>query len=893
MVAPTTALIAAQEFVPLFEALTDHPPYQWQQRLFDLLLLGEIPADIGLPTGSGKTSIMAVWLVALAAGAPVPRRLVWVVDRRVVVDQATKEADEIWSRLAASSGEGLESMRRALAGLTLDRENSDDLVAISTLRGEREDNREWSRDPARPAIIVGTVDMIGSRLLFSGYGDGRSRRASHAGLLGHDALLVNDEAHLTPAFASLLGKLADIFRNSEHDDPLRDRRLRIMRLSATHQAGHKCWPQSLHEDQEQSAFRKIFEAPKHLEIVSARKLLELATAPGPARTLIFVRQPEQVREIAAALKRAVGNDSRIICLTGTMRGFERDRLVLHRVFKEFEERRKPDESCWLVATSAAEVGIDISSDRLITDLETADHLIQRFGRLNRFAETEGQAYLLVSDAELKDAEQKDDKQKYPRKCKTLAYFRDLLAIANDISTARLFASPPPPDACSETPLEAQLHKWLVDVWSQTTLAAHPARPAVEPWLHGKQDNYPETYVAWREEVSDLTKDGIDSDDLEVLLRKYPVLAHERLREPTYQLQEKLAQLARKDPGARVLCQKPDGSVAVLTLENIADKRQAGQLAYCQVILAPGCGSLKQGMFSPECQDAKDSNAALLDYDLSVCELDKASGEVRYNGKRACYRATQAEDGKWWLQRLGNVATDKRVPPVALNDLKPATLRQFADEAGWRLLLPPLQAGAVEGEDEANTAVLLYFKQIARKMTRSGVVSLEEHLKAVAAKAAEVGEKLGLEDDIRRALVVAGQLHDLGKQERIWQRAARNPDNAPALAKSALPMRPQVLGGFRHELASLRYAERQLDSESAEIRDLALHLIAAHHGHARPCFEKKAYDRAHRKESERLALEAAQRFGRLQRRYGAWGLAYLEAVFKSADALASADSEEYA
>ena len=49
-------------------------------------------------------------------------------------------------------------------------------LAISTLRGEFADNGAWRRDPSRPAIIVGTVDMIGSRLLFSGYGCGfRSR----------------------------------------------------------------------------------------------------------------------------------------------------------------------------------------------------------------------------------------------------------------------------------------------------------------------------------------------------------------------------------------------------------------------------------------------------------------------------------------------------------------------------------------------------------------------------------------------------------------------------------------------------------------------------------------------------------------------------------------------
>ncbi len=83
-------------------------------------------------------------------------------------------------------------------------------LAVSTLRGELADNEEWELDPSRPAVIVGTVDMVGSRLLFSGYGDGRRSRAHHAGLLGFDCLFVHDEAHLTPAFSDLLRQVRDL-----------------------------------------------------------------------------------------------------------------------------------------------------------------------------------------------------------------------------------------------------------------------------------------------------------------------------------------------------------------------------------------------------------------------------------------------------------------------------------------------------------------------------------------------------------------------------------------------------------------------------------------------------------------------------------------------------------
>src|SRR5437870_6177339 len=47
----------------------------------------------------GKTAAIALWLGALTAGVKLPRRLVYVVDRRTVVDQASDEADMLASRL--------------------------------------------------------------------------------------------------------------------------------------------------------------------------------------------------------------------------------------------------------------------------------------------------------------------------------------------------------------------------------------------------------------------------------------------------------------------------------------------------------------------------------------------------------------------------------------------------------------------------------------------------------------------------------------------------------------------------------------------------------------------------------------------------------------------------
>ena len=69
------------------------------------------------------------------------------------------------------------------------------------------------------------------------------------------------------------------------------------------------------------------------------------------------------------------------------------------------------------------------------------------------------------------------------------------------------------------------------------------------------------------------------------------------------------------------------------------------------------------------------------------------------------------------------------------------------------------------------------------------------------------------------------------------------------------------------------------------RDLILHLIAAHHGWARPHFEPEQWDIADgvtEEQNSAVAAETMRQFGRLQRRFGHWGLAWLEALVRAAD-----------
>ncbi len=216
-------MAASREMNKHYRALTGYPPFRWQRQLWVEMVAGKLPDAIDIPTGLGKTAIIPLWLLAISVQSPrltLPRRLIYVVNRRTVVDQATDIAERIREKLPA-----VPQVHWALGKLSADPANP---LAISTLRGEHQDNKEWQTDPARPAIIVGTVDMIGSKLMFAGYQSSSRMRPFMAGLIGQDALLIHDEAHLTPAFGHLIRQVMQTQQKQGNPRPLR-----MIELSAT------------------------------------------------------------------------------------------------------------------------------------------------------------------------------------------------------------------------------------------------------------------------------------------------------------------------------------------------------------------------------------------------------------------------------------------------------------------------------------------------------------------------------------------------------------------------------------------------------------------------------------------------------------------------------------
>lgn len=183
------------------------------------------------------------------------------------------------------------------------------------------------------------------------------------------------------------------------------------------------------------------------------------------------------------------------------------------------------------------------------------------------------------------------------------------------------------------------------------------------------------------------------------------------------------------------------------------------------------------------------------------------------------------------------------------------------------------------------------------------VSWGNHTCDVVQRATEIVDALELPEELKQAVILAAKFHDLGKKRELWQRSIGNPNPTDWHAKPGKPekgsrWRPRSLSPYRHEFGSLldlldteQEHHRRLEELPEEMRDVVLHLVAAHHGYARPHFPAECTidPNHHQQFSDEVAIESIRRFARLQRRYGRWGLACLESLLRAADWAASANS----
>lgn len=678
---------------------------------------------------------------------------------------------------------------------------------------------------------------------------------------------MNDEAHLTPAFARLLIAV----RRLSPAGKLDGKRFHTLLVSATERGlGEKPFDFPLDLDlRESERFRRVYEAEKRLRLHEApdRKaaettLTQLALQQPTARTVVFVERPEDAARVAQRIEKAFGRD-RVALLTGAMRGWERDRLTKEsKAFASFQDARQPSEGTWLVATSAGEVGVNISGERLVTMLTESDHLLQRLGRLNRFGDQDGEPHRIGEAHVVYVPAKNPEKDGLLAQIKTMEYLRGLpeLGGEHDVSCRVLHENPPGADTRSAEPRMARLEDWVIDLWSQTTVG-NEIVPPVEKWLHGKQDaEYPETTVAWREEVRWLAQPGVSREDLNRAFEVYRLLPHECLSEPSSRVLEKLRDIASTRGDQRAILVSSDGEASVCTVAELASESR--DLQYGTVLLEPGCGGLERGMFRPE-----QSGESTL-YDVA--------DNVGPDESRCRYLA-EFDGNRWLWRRLGRSQDSEEGPDP--RDYK--GIARMARQLGLRVPLVVGLPGENTDDEGGIVRFLLFFAGPAKPKVKRVATELEAHCLAVQRSAAEFGNRLA-GTALGECFSAAGYLHDRGKANELWQRAMGGNVDMP-LAKTAGGGAPLLLAGFRHELASLVGAPEGTD-------DLALYLVGSHHGWGRPYWPPKAYDRKQANKSQKAAEVAARRFGDLQRLWGPWGLAYLDAVFKAADGLVSSAEE---
>jgi CRISPR-associated endonuclease/helicase Cas3 len=929
--------MTASDFPLLFEKLTGNAPFPWQQELFTRLYTG-VPIPLcDVPTGLGKTSAMAIWLVALGvslsengSSARVPRRLVYIVDRRVVVDQATSEVESLREKLSPFDGSRpAQELRPLLLALQNASVVPDEAgFSISTLRGQFADNHQWHFDVTRPAIVVGTVDMTGSRLLFSGYGGlGPYSRSLHAALLGQDSWIVLDEAHLSPSFNSLLTGFEQF---AGRGSPVS--LSRVTRMSATLPVGNKIikagTPIFTGRDMADSRVQKRVNASKILRFIfdepssRAVKPAERAKALGDrmaaealklgtdgAAVVVFADTVNLVNIISGVLKAGLKPDhrDRVLSLTGEMRGFERDRITAHPVIMAFDPKRDrttAPQPAFIVATACVEVGMDFDADHAVCDLVALERMIQRLGRVNRRGEGSAQIHLVTTVGETsqpipnstgssQDASVQNSEEATLRVLGQLpgaeaGYNASPSAMRGlDLTTPLAIA------AHTQPPITPPLDAARLDDWSFTGLSAKEyARPKVSYWLRGViDDETATTSFLWRADLSELNDSDENSANIAVAMTEaIPPALHELAQVATYRAAEILAALADKSPQSLAVLISSSGVAEAVTLESFADsKKQFARIAFGTIVLPTNIGGLLEEGLPSSSKEALNRPAVdVIDPENWIRVMFRRKyGEVTAHAlpdgvMESCSGADFTEAYVSFLEAL-----QAKHPTRIIRCQARVGVLATEDEPG--------------GDDQAREGSFLvaYFEMSEGKSVNAEgdaaafagqSVTIDAHHATIERVAHAITQRLNLSGTLAEAVVLAARLHDTGKARPQWQRAIGNLSGTPLAKSDGSYFDLSQTNGYRHEFGSLIDASSpdQPALKDHPQRDLILHLIAAHHGHARPIFSEKQFDHTSTPTAvcRAIAAEVPLRFERLQREYGWWTLAYLEALVKSADAIAS-------
>jgi CRISPR-associated endonuclease/helicase Cas3 len=389
---------------------------------------------IDIPTGCGKTAgVVLAWLWnrVILNRPDWPRRLVYCLPMRTLVEQANENVSS-WLKQLLDPQTRVKLKNEPLANLCWLAEHS----PVILMGGEQLDNarRNWDLYPEKPAIIIGTQDMLLSRALNRGYGMSRYRWPIHFGLLNNDCLWVCDEVQLMGPGVATACQLERFRGSHKGDSPngygsfFNDRSI-TWYVSATTSPDilkTRDWREYNRPTNFMFSLTDAEKTDQGTEVGRRRfalKALEThqdwhfgQSQPHDVRILdIIERHAEMVRTLANHQAPAeIPRRSLVICNTvdravavfealhrkkekeeGELQGV--DLVLLHSRFRPPDRQSqlnklKPEAlrnyPCGqiVISTQVIEAGVDISSGILWTEVSPLSSLVQRFGRLNRAGE---------------------------------------------------------------------------------------------------------------------------------------------------------------------------------------------------------------------------------------------------------------------------------------------------------------------------------------------------------------------------------------------------------------------------------------------------------------------------------------------------------------------------
>lgn len=419
-------------------------PYPWQVALAERLAGEQRSADatavppltIAVPTGSGKTSVIdaLVWaLAAQADRAPSKRtvgvRIVWAIDRRLLVDEVAKQADGLARLLKTAFADDSHELHdvavrlESLKGLSSPADGPEPAfhgvpLVVSRWRGGVAIPSP-AQHPMQVEIITSTVAQIGSRMLFRGYGLGAGSLPVGAALAACDTTVCVDEAHLVAPFAETVAAIGA--RRQRTGDTLAPA-TRLISLSATPA------PAESAADDDTPAADRVELTDEDVTALGARltgpKWARLVPEPGTSdkeqeaalvaaidehldagRTTIacVVNSVRTARAVFDRVRKAHPSpDADVMLLIGPQRPVDRERMLDGAMPGDgaptrravLFDRATPPCPLIVVATQTFEVGLDADVEALVTQSASGAALAQRLGRLNRTGKRVGYATIV-------------------------------------------------------------------------------------------------------------------------------------------------------------------------------------------------------------------------------------------------------------------------------------------------------------------------------------------------------------------------------------------------------------------------------------------------------------------------------------------------------------------